>query len=299
MVSNGVTISPEHRGPWINVATWILLVLMCLATLVKVITKWILIRKLQYDDALIVAGTLIAVGHDIAISVQVTAGLGRTIAALGPADVAKYQQCPVPRTWTILSNKCFDQASFWDAFGTMDIILDLACGLLPVYLLRDLQMIWSRKLPVILFLSSRVLLIPLTVVRIVYINNASSSSDHPRDDFPAVMVTSIHANLSILITCVPFIKPVMDSLQTGILASDVHATRSRHPSYALRWLKDSSTQGGNSISQTWARNPAQSSSATATGGVNEEQGDRGLSVSSREGMIIKQTKTVAIQFGDP
>ncbi|KAL8698019.1 MAG: hypothetical protein Q9224_002049 [Gallowayella concinna] len=230
MVSNGVTISPEHRGPWINVATWILLVLMCLATLVKVITKWILIRKLQYDDALIVAGT----------------------------------------------------ASFWDAFGTMDIILDLACGLLPVYLLRDLQMIWSRKLPVILFLSSRVF-----------------SSDHPRDDFPAVMVTSIHANLSILITCVPFIKPVMDSLQTGILASDVHATRSRHPSYALRWLKDSSTQGGNSISQTWARNPAQSSSATATGGVNEEQGDRGLSVSSREGMIIKQTKTVAIQFGDP
>ncbi|KAL8821613.1 MAG: hypothetical protein Q9223_000356 [Gallowayella weberi] len=92
MVSNGVSISPDHRGPWINVVTWILLVLMCLATLVKVITKWILIRKLQYDEALIVAATLVTAGCDAAISVQVAAGLGSTIAALGPADIAKYQQ---------------------------------------------------------------------------------------------------------------------------------------------------------------------------------------------------------------
>ncbi|KAL8801576.1 MAG: hypothetical protein Q9182_004362 [Xanthomendoza sp. 2 TL-2023] len=100
MVSTGVTISPEHRGPWINVVTWILLVLMCLATLVKAFTKWILMRKLQNDDALIVAGTLVAVGYDAAVSVQVTAGLGSTIAALGPAEVAKYQQVSTAAEYT-------------------------------------------------------------------------------------------------------------------------------------------------------------------------------------------------------
>lgn len=118
------------------------------------------------------------------------------------------------------------------------------------------------------------------------------------DDFPVAMATTIHVNLSIIVTCIPFIKPVMDSLQTGILASSIHATtKTQEPSHALRQLKQSSTKGKSSVSSGWPGTHTQRSFAISTSGLEEAQRDRGLSVSSQDGMIIKQTKTVAVQIG--
>ena len=88
----------------------------------------------------------------------------------------------------------------------------------------------------------------------------------------------------------------MDSLQTGILASDVHtSTAPRHPNYALRWLGSSSADKGGSGFNKWPKNSKQGNSTTATSGGSAEAQERGLSFGSEERMIIKQTKTVAIQ----
>ena len=58
----------------------------------------------------------------------------------------------------IFSNHCVDQTAFWDAYGTLDILVDLAVTLLPLYLLFPVQMAWSKKGPVIVALSLRFLL---------------------------------------------------------------------------------------------------------------------------------------------
>ena len=50
MPSNGITITAQNRGPVINILSWILMVVMCLATLVKVYSKWSIMRTLQADD---------------------------------------------------------------------------------------------------------------------------------------------------------------------------------------------------------------------------------------------------------
>jgi hypothetical protein len=50
MATGGVAITPEDHGPIINVISWILMVLTCLATLAKVWSKWSLTKKLQADD---------------------------------------------------------------------------------------------------------------------------------------------------------------------------------------------------------------------------------------------------------
>ena len=140
-------------------------------------------------------------------------------------------------------------------------------------------------------------LIPIIVVRLVYLNSASRSADHPFDDFTAVLASSIQANLSVIVTCIPFIKPVMDSLQTGILVSDVHTTVSaRQPSYALRWLGNGSTTRVGSSFNMWPKNSRHGNSTTATsGGRSEEDRERVLGFGSEERMIITQTRTVAVQ----
>lgn len=50
MASGKLVITSQNRGPLINIATWILLVVMCLTTLVKVFSKWFMVHRLQYDD---------------------------------------------------------------------------------------------------------------------------------------------------------------------------------------------------------------------------------------------------------
>lgn len=58
MSSNGVSISSDDRGPWINVVTWILVVITLLATTVKCFTKWGLVHKIQFDDIFVTAGAV-------------------------------------------------------------------------------------------------------------------------------------------------------------------------------------------------------------------------------------------------
>lgn len=51
-------VDSEHRGPLVNVATWISLVAVIIFSFIKVMTKWTLIRKLQSDDLFIIIATV-------------------------------------------------------------------------------------------------------------------------------------------------------------------------------------------------------------------------------------------------
>lgn len=64
-------------------------------------------------------------------------------------------------------------------------------------------------------------LIPLAILRIVYIKSASISVDQTYDDLKTVLLTQVDMNLSITFACFIFLKPFMDGLQTGLLASDI------------------------------------------------------------------------------
>ena len=52
------------------------------------------------------------------------------------------------------------QRDFWLYVGVTDAFIDLVTALLPTYLLHDLHLRLSRKLPVILVFSSRILYVP-------------------------------------------------------------------------------------------------------------------------------------------
>lgn len=73
-------------------------------------------------------------------------------------------------------------------------------------------------------------LIPIAILRIVYIKSASNSGDHTFDDLQTVLLTQIDMNLSIIFACFIFLKPFMDGLQTGLLASDIQILGSKKSS---------------------------------------------------------------------
>lgn len=45
-----VTISENNLGPLVNIVVWILMVIMCLATILKLFSKWFITRSFALDD---------------------------------------------------------------------------------------------------------------------------------------------------------------------------------------------------------------------------------------------------------
>lgn len=47
-------LDATHRGPIVDITSWVTLVTMILITSIKVVTKWKKLRKLQLDDAFMI-----------------------------------------------------------------------------------------------------------------------------------------------------------------------------------------------------------------------------------------------------
>lgn len=59
MESRRVLITDEDRGPIVNIATWIALVVMCIIVSMKTISRWATIHKLQRDDFYIIVAMVL------------------------------------------------------------------------------------------------------------------------------------------------------------------------------------------------------------------------------------------------
>ncbi|MCJ1462539.1 hypothetical protein MMC07_001141 [Pseudocyphellaria aurata] len=283
-----VRITPDNRGPLVNLANWITLVVVCLATLTKIATKLQKTGRPQGDDFIMFAAMLAAAAQSIAVAKQVQAGLGQHINTLTANQVESYQktgyvaqllyvlalclpkfavlqflstiaitkpsritqkaivavnfvwafvaviiiasQCASSKPWAILSDKCSDQPALWDFIGTADIAVNVAIIALPIWVLYDLRVTRAKKLTIMSAFALRALLIPLAVLRLVYIKSASRSRDQTFDDVQTTLLTQVDMNMSIIFACFIFLKPFMDGLQTGLLASDIQILSSKKSS---------------------------------------------------------------------
>ncbi|KAK0510420.1 hypothetical protein JMJ35_006852 [Cladonia borealis] len=243
--------------------------------------------------------------------------------ALTSEFVAAFQ-CSIPDTWASLGNNCINHNAFWTYFGVMNIITDAALVFLPLFIIKNLQMDGKRKFSIFCCFGARVLVIASAVAQLVCLQRTSGSEDLTYRVWPAVMCNQLVQNLGIITACVPYIKPFLESLESGMIRTDDlrrrgvtaaygykssrsddsrhpgSATASSSPSYKLRHLlsrdviKNVSTAkspasaiDGNAIDE------AGQNSTTVLGGVREPdlrpESDAGSQESSSR--IIKQTTT--------
>ena len=85
-------------------------------------------------------------------------------------------------------------------------------------------------------------LIPVIIVRLIYLHKALGSNDKTFDFRNAIFSTVADCNASVLVACIPFLKPFMKGLDSGLLTSDL---RVRGPKTSL-FQNSSKTSGKNS-----------------------------------------------------
>ncbi|KAF8246428.1 hypothetical protein K440DRAFT_368190 [Wilcoxina mikolae CBS 423.85] len=217
-------------------------------------------------------------------------------------------QCHLPRPWAILSNQCFNQPAFWDAIGAFDVMIDLVLVGLPIFVLWDLQVPLRKKASIMGAFATRALVIPLTILRLIYISSASKSSDKPFDDFNTAVTTEVGMNLAIVLACFPFIKTFMDSVQTGLLTAKLHTAGGKSvrsgASYAMGSFGSygKMSAGKNSVAKEstatcrsgqWMDEP--NTHTTITAAIREDVESRSSSGGS-DRMIIRQTNDIAVEF---
>jgi hypothetical protein len=92
MVVRSPVVSSNSKGPIVNLVGWVAMVTMCLSVITVLISKYIMLRKLTWNDLLLTFAMLFSIGQTVATSDQVAAGLGRHLASLSAADYVKFQK---------------------------------------------------------------------------------------------------------------------------------------------------------------------------------------------------------------
>ncbi|KAK2765009.1 hypothetical protein FQN54_008708 [Arachnomyces sp. PD_36] len=129
-------------------------------------------------------------------------------------------QCGLPQPWNYLDNRCIDRKTFGIYFGIMNIVTDLGPIVLMMVLASRIQTSIGRKLTIAGVFGSRIAVIAAVVCQLYYMIRATPTSDPTFDLWPAWICTQLVLALAIITTCIPYLKPFMDSLESGGYRAD-------------------------------------------------------------------------------
>ena len=114
---------------------------------------------------------------------------------------------------------------------------------LPVLIVRDLQLPFAKKAAVVSAFAFRLLAIAMTVFRLVALPPslrknpsrvnafATGSSDLTMTAYLPTIATLLATFASIFVTCVPHLRPFMESLQSGALSGVIHDSGENRTAY--------------------------------------------------------------------
>ncbi|KAL8912045.1 MAG: hypothetical protein Q9171_002898 [Xanthocarpia ochracea] len=136
-------------------------------------------------------------------------------------------ECKLPTPWSVTSNdKCIDLLAFWTYYGIFNIITDIALIALPVIIVIRLQMKASQKAVIIACDASRL----SSVLPSSPYYRASAPKETPNtqtqnpellyDLWIPIILGQTVLFFSLISSCFPFLKFLIDALETGMIRAD-------------------------------------------------------------------------------
>ncbi|KAM5529472.1 hypothetical protein BFJ70_g17351 [Fusarium oxysporum] len=147
--------------------------------------------------------------------------------ALG-SIVASLFECSLPKPWDYIHGKCFNRALFWTVVDIVNIMTDIIITGILIDMFKSLQTSRSKKFLVIGVFGCRILITPAIICHIYCFRKATELNNPVFDMWAPTVIVQVIQCMSIMVTCVPFLKPFMDSLESGQMnAGDGLQTRTK------------------------------------------------------------------------
>ncbi|KAK7186293.1 hypothetical protein PSPO01_07682 [Paraphaeosphaeria sporulosa] len=129
-------------------------------------------------------------------------------------------QCELPRPWAVFNGKCIPMLPFWIVACLVDVLTDIGMIILPIRIISSLQLPSRKKAAIIATFALRTLLILLCITRVILLDRAIHG-DWSFDSIPYAITTQAYSTISVLVACLPGLKPFMDSVRTGMLSASL------------------------------------------------------------------------------
>ncbi|PCG99896.1 Hypothetical protein PENO1_050640 [Penicillium occitanis (nom. inval.)] len=131
-------------------------------------------------------------------------------------------KCGVSSPWDLDNGHCIKIFDFWAAISPIDIATELVICLLPIHIVKPVQMRFSKKLTVITAFIFRILVIITTIGRLIFMRRAESLADMNTAAFATSITTQLTLCVSVMTACIPCLKPFLDAFDSGMLNVSLH-----------------------------------------------------------------------------
>lgn len=129
-------------------------------------------------------------------------------------------QCRLPVPWDHVHRSCVDRKNFWNAYGAMNMASDLVQVVLMTIIAAGIQTSISRKITIASVFGARMLVVVAVILQLFYLNRAGDSKDPTFDYWQHSICTQSVQCLALVTACIPYLKPFLDSLESGFLRAD-------------------------------------------------------------------------------
>ncbi|KAK2742621.1 hypothetical protein FQN55_007740 [Onygenales sp. PD_40] len=136
-------------------------------------------------------------------------------------------KCHYRHPW-LLTFDCVNIVPRWYAYTAFDALSELALVGMAIYLVWDLQLAWSRKSVVVGVFALRILIIPITITRVVFLVPIVLGYDLTYNTEKPTFCTEILLQYSLMTAMAPCLRPSVKAL--GTVWSQ--GTQSQRSSYA-------------------------------------------------------------------
>ncbi|KAH6852878.1 hypothetical protein BKA58DRAFT_61506 [Alternaria rosae] len=128
-------------------------------------------------------------------------------------------QCPSPQRWDITNPRCMDLCAVRTYNAVMNIATDLALAGVPTLMVLPLQITPEKRFTLITGFWSRIVVVFASAAQIAYIRSLPPNSDLLHSIWQIVVCGQIVQVASIMTSTIPFLKPFMMSLDSGLLSA--------------------------------------------------------------------------------
>jgi hypothetical protein len=136
--------------------------------------------------------------------------------------------CTISHPWLFISSHCTGAIPRWESFAAFDIFTEFLLGLMPLLIVRSLQMSWSKKYIVVMAFSLRLLIMVPIAFRLYYLKREYSSNNPTLIGTWAAIVTQVDVAFAIISATIPCLRPFMAATVTSTAPTDGTRKDSRY-----------------------------------------------------------------------
>ncbi|KAL1651842.1 hypothetical protein SLS61_005213 [Didymella pomorum] len=133
---------------------------------------------------------------------------------------------PVQAFWTKEKAHCIDQFAMWFTNAAINISTDFAIILLPMPVIRRLQLGKRQKSALIGIFAVGGFVCIVSILRLQSLVAISNSTDQSYDNPAAATWSSVETNVGIICSCLPLLRPLMTKCLPGVFSSNKRNTHS-------------------------------------------------------------------------